>query len=244
MRLIGHRGARFEAPENTLPGFQYALDMGIDSFEFDVHLTKDNELVVIHDASVDRTTNGSGLVSEMTLAEIQALDARAEFTDWPGACRIPTLHQLLELIHSADYLEIEIKTDAPERLDRVAPMVIDAIHAFDLAGRAFITSFDVYALEAAQRVDPAIRRGLIGAWDDDRFRDEATRLAISLAGVPYATATPALVDWAKSAGILTTGWPTNSPEQLARALELGVDAVCTDAPTTIRSLLLQQTGVR
>jgi glycerophosphoryl diester phosphodiesterase len=77
MILIGHRGGRFEAPENTLPGFRYALDLGLEAVEFDLRLTRDGQVVVIHDSTVDRTTNGTGAVADLTLAEIQALDARA-----------------------------------------------------------------------------------------------------------------------------------------------------------------------
>ncbi|MCC6790879.1 MAG: glycerophosphodiester phosphodiesterase, partial [Thermomicrobiales bacterium] len=119
MRLISHRGARFEAPENTVSGFRYALGIGIDSFELDVHLTFDDQLVVIHDATIDRTTNGSGHVADMTLAEIQSFDARAGFADWPESCVVPTLRQVLDVIGEVPYLEIEVKTDAPARLDRV-----------------------------------------------------------------------------------------------------------------------------
>jgi glycerophosphoryl diester phosphodiesterase len=240
MRLIGHRGARFEAPENTLPGFRYALGIGIDSFELDIHLTKDSELVVIHDATVDRTTNGSGAVADLSLEEIQRLDARSNFADWPEPCAVPAFSQVLETLNAASYIEVEIKTDLPERLDVVVPKAAAMIEAHGMAERTFFTSFDPYALAVAQRIAPAIRRGFIAKWDVDACRIEAERLEVSLAGFPYATGSTDLVRWAKAAGILITGWPTNSQESLDKAIEWGVDAICTDAPTEIRRLLTQQ----
>src|SRR5687768_9710541 len=86
MILLGHRGARFEAPENTLPGFRYAIDLGLEAVEFDLRLTRDGEVVVIHDETVDRTTNGTGAVADLTLGEVQRLDARSIFPDWPESC--------------------------------------------------------------------------------------------------------------------------------------------------------------
>lgn len=240
MQLIGHRGARFEAPENTLPGFRYALGLELDAFEFDIHMTRDGQLVVIHDASIDRTTSGTGLVAELTLDEIQAFDARADFPDWPEPCTVPTFKQVLDDVGSVPYLEVEIKRDAPERIEIVVPKVIEAIRAYAVSDQVYITSFDLHALAVAQRSAPEIRRGLIGAWDGDRYRDLATELGVSLAGIPYATGRPELVRWAKSAGLRVTGWPTNSSEALERAIEFGIDAICTDCPTTIRSLLLQR----
>ena len=98
MQLIGHRGARFEAPENTLAGFRHAIELGLSAVEFDVRVTRDNELVVIHDATVDRTTDGTGEVSSFSLAELRELDARAEFSDWPEVCQIPTLSEVLDVV--------------------------------------------------------------------------------------------------------------------------------------------------
>lgn len=240
MRLIGHRGARFEAPENTVPGFRYAIGIDIDSFELDIHLTKDGELVVIHDATVDRTTNGTGSVSDLTLEAIQRLDARSDFADWPEPCTVPTLAEVLDVINAVSYVEVEIKTDLPERIDAVVPKAASLLASYGMTDRAFFTSFDPYALSVAKSVAPHIRRGFISRWDVDQCRIEAERLEVSLAGFPYASGSTEFVHWAKSAGVLITGWPTNSQEALNKAFEWEVDAICTDAPTEIRALLAQR----
>ena len=91
MLVFGHRGARAEAPENTVAGFRYARGIGLTAVEFDVRLTRDDRLVVIHDKTVDRTTDGTGAVADLTYRRIAGFDARGPFTDWPEPCRVPTL---------------------------------------------------------------------------------------------------------------------------------------------------------
>lgn len=242
MRIIGHRGARFEAPENTVSGFRYALGLGLDAFELDIHLTSDEELAVIHDATVDRTTNGSGAVAEMTLSQLQALDARSNFPDWPEPCSIPTYAQVLDVLRDVAWLETEIKTDAPERLDIIVPRVVDEVRRFGMEQQVIIMSFDPYALELAKTVAPQIRRGYVGRWDSIEDLDIAKRLEVSLVGIPYATGQVELVRQAQSLGMIATGWPTNTADALDAAFALGVDCICTDAPTTMRSLLAERTG--
>src|SRR5690606_24791471 len=119
IEIVSHRGAAFEAPENTIPGFEHALRLGMTTVEFDVHITADDQLVVIHDATVDRTTNGTGAVNQMTLSELQALDARAIHTDWPEPCRIPTFEETLRALAGMPNMEVEIKSDTPENMRRV-----------------------------------------------------------------------------------------------------------------------------
>ena len=109
--VLGHRGASGYAPENTLEAFKLAMDMGADGFELDVHLSKDGELVVMHDETVDRTTDGTGFVGEMTLAELKALDASNHKEAYKGA-KIPTLAEVYDLIRDTNHIvNVEIKTD-------------------------------------------------------------------------------------------------------------------------------------
>lgn len=240
MHIIGHRGARFEAPENTIPGFRYALGLGLTSTEFDVHLTADNELVVIHDGTVDRTTNGTGEIHTFTLAEIQELDARSIHTDWPERCWVPTLAEVLEVVRVLPEMEIEIKNDIPERLDIVVPRVVEHIQRFGLEDQVTITSFQVYPLEIAQRIAPHIKRGYIGNWDTPEFLATAERLGATRTAAHHPTADRALVEEARSRGMVVTGWPTNSAEELASVLTMQPSSICTDNPTLIMQLLDEQ----
>ena len=237
MLIHGHRGARFEAPENTIPGFHHALDLGLQAVEFDVRLTADNHLVVIHDASVDRTTNGTGNVADLTLAQIRALDARSIFPDLPEPCIVPTLAEVLDVVGHLEAMEIEIKSDAPERLDQIVPMVLDELGSRSLPGRIIVTSFDSYALELVQRIAPEQDRGYIGAWDSPEFIETANRLDAVRACVPFRTGSAEIVRAAQQAGMTVTGWPTNTREEFDEHMSRGVDTLCSDAPSTILGFL-------
>jgi glycerophosphoryl diester phosphodiesterase len=239
MILLGHRGARGEAPENTLPGFAYAKSLGLTAVEFDIHLTRDDQLVVIHDATVDRTTNGSGAVADLTLAEIQALDARSVQADWPEPCFVPTFEQVLEAVRDFDMLEIEIKKDSPERLDRVVPMVLAQLAASGYKGEATISSFEIYPLELVQKLAPEQPRAYIGAWDSPDFLETAIRLGATRACVNGKTGSAEIVRAAQDRGLSVNGWPCNSAEALATFQAWGTDIVCSDHPSTIKALLEQ-----
>jgi glycerophosphoryl diester phosphodiesterase len=236
MQMVGHRGARFEAPENTLSGFRYAIGIGITAVEFDVRMTADNELVIIHDETVDRTTNGRGNVSDLTLAEIQSLDARSAFPDWPEPCMVPTLAQVLEVVAGLPELIIEIKRDTPERLERIVRATTAEVERMHVAEQVTITSFAPEALAIVQRVAPQIRRGYIGDWDSRHFLDTSVELGCTQIDVHHPTGDHELVSEAKARGMRVICWPTNSPEDLENVLTFQPDLFCTDSPTRMREL--------
>ncbi|MGN6485630.1 MAG: glycerophosphodiester phosphodiesterase [Thermomicrobiales bacterium] len=238
MQVIGHRGARFEAPENTLAGFAHAIVLKVEAVEFDVRLSRDGELVVIHDATVDRTTDGSGAVSSFTAAELVALDARAGFADVAMPCGVPAFDEVLDLLAPSNLgMMIEIKQDTPEQEERIVVGVLERLQARDLTDRATITSFDPVALEIVARKAPGQRRGFIGAWDSDTFLDTALRLGCVQADMHHTTASAAMVAKAHAAGLTVVGWPCNTPEEVALLTGWGVDAVTSDAPTLVREAL-------
>ncbi len=237
MLIVGHRGARHEAPENTLPGFRHAIGLGLPIVEFDVRMTSDGHLVVIHDDSVDRTTTSTGKVAEMTLAEIQALDARAAFPDWPEPCVIPTLAEALETCRPFPIILAEIKKDVPGRLDVIVPKTIAEIRRQGLDSQARIISFDTHALEIVQRDAPEIQRHLIGDWNAEHFLEEAIRLEVVQIDAHHPTADRALVRRAREAGFIIGAWQTNTEEDFRSVMELEPDVLSSDCPTYIRTLV-------
>jgi glycerophosphoryl diester phosphodiesterase len=241
--LYGHRGARNEAPENTVTGFRHALRQGITAFEFDVHLSADDQLVVIHDATVDRTTNGSGAVATMTVAELARLDARSIFPDWPEPARVPTLTEVLDIVAGAEDMEIEIKTDRPDRLHRVAELVLAAIRRFDIAARATVTSFDPVALEAVARLAPKQRLGFIARFETADDLVTALRLGASHCAIPIKTGSRERVHEAHAAGLRVTGWQGNTREDIDTLRAWGVDAITSDYPTLARTVLREAGAV-
>ena len=123
MFIIGHRGARGEAPENTLSGFRYLRRLGILAVELDIQVSGDGELVVIHDYVLERTTSGQGSVHEKTVAELATLDAcHNTFADWPEREGIPTLRQVMEVLHDFEHIQFEVKAKTEAHAQRVAAL--------------------------------------------------------------------------------------------------------------------------
>ena len=237
MQILGHRGARFEAPENTIPGFRYAVELGLKAVEFDIRMSSDGHLVIMHDATVDRTTNGTGEIAALTLAEIQALDARSIFPEWPEPCPVPTFAEVLEAVRSMDILQVEIKGDTHERLDEIVPKTLATITEAGLEAQTTIVSFDVYTLALCQRLAPQIGRGYIGDWNSPEFIRQAQELECTDAGAYNLKADPAIVVQAQALGIRVTGWPTNSDEEFEHALAFNPEIACTDTPTALAQKL-------
>lgn len=240
IELISHRGARFEAPENTLEGFRLAKQLGMTTVEFDVQLTRDGELVVIHDATVDRTTNGTGAVSELTLEEIKALDARSVHVLWPTPVRVPTFKEALAELEDMPYLEIEIKGNATHDLEK---LVRDMIATIKESGRdsAFVlTSIQPEALELAMEIEEGFPRGWSGNWDDPAKFNIAEGLKLTQVGIDLPKATPEIVQRAKDAGYTTVAWICNDEPSVLKAIELGYDKAGTDAPSVFAPMFGQQ----
>ena len=229
MIVFGHRGARGEAPENTLDGFAYAVDHGAVALELDVRLTADERLAVIHDATVDRTTNATGPVASFTAAQLAGLDARAAHPTWPRPVGVPLLEQVLDAYATPIRLAVEIKTDAPDRLEHVCAALVTLLDAY--RPRAVtVTSFDPVALEIMRRLAPAVPRAFIGAYDTPAFLETALRLECRQADIQLSRGSAEVVKQAQAAGLRVVGWQGNTDEHLHALLEWGVNGITSDYP--------------
>jgi glycerophosphoryl diester phosphodiesterase len=238
--LYGHRGAKGEAPENTLTGFAYAQRLGVTAFELDGHLAADGELGVIHDPTVDRTTNGHGPVAGFTSRELAALDARAAFSAWPESAGVPRLVDVLDAFGASQTFQIEIKTAPADVLDVVAAKLVDLIGRYAIADRVEVASFDPTALEIVRRIAPELPRAYIGRYDTPEFL--ATALALGCAGacIPHKTSTRATVDEAHTAGLHVTGWLGDTQRELRLLLDWGVESITSDFPSVALGFLRSQ----
>ncbi len=163
--VVGHRGAARHAPENTLESFRTGVEMGADAIELDVHLTSDGQLAVIHDDTLDRTTDGTGAVAMLTMDEIREADAGARFardgdsgTPFAGnGLRVPTLDEVLEWLPADVGLVIEIKARA------ASDAVVAAVAAHDVrsSGRLAVISFDEATIDRVRELDPEIKTGYL-----------------------------------------------------------------------------------
>jgi glycerophosphoryl diester phosphodiesterase len=231
IRLFGHRGAAGEAPENTLGGFAYAWETGVRAFELDIHLSRDSELVVIHDPTLERTTHAAGWVGDHTTVELNSLNAACRFPGWPDREGIPSLQDVLNRYHKIiAHWQLEIKTDGAERLEVICKLLADQISRHQLSGRVTVTSFDPLALEIAHRTTPHLRLGLICGPRQPVDISLAKSLGCAELCINVKSGSATLVAAAQQAGLQVTGWLGNSQADLERLLDWEVESITTDVP--------------
>jgi glycerophosphoryl diester phosphodiesterase len=226
---VGHRGAKGHAPENTFASFNLAMEMGVNAVETDVHLSKDGEVVLIHDHTVDRTTDGRGFVKDMTLRELKQLDAGSWYDIRFAGQRIPTLSELLEWARDRVGVAIEIK-NGPIYYPGIAEKVIRLLKDQSMERQAILISFDHLVLREAKMIAPDVATGILYV---GRFVNEpgAARAAAADALHPnWAFVTPDLVENAHAAGLAVSPWCPNDLPTMRLLNEMGVDSMGTDYP--------------
>lgn len=231
--IIGHRGAAGEAPENTMAGFRWAQHAGVTILETDVRLTADGIPVLIHDATVDRTTDASGEVGEMAFSDLQTLRADRLFPGWDGDARIPTLDALLAMDDPFEQLLIEIKDDHPDRLQELIPLVLEMIARSGMADRVWISSFKHDILRQVRHLAPDQRRWLIHAGAFGDVVELARALECDAVGMPMHLLTGERVRTMQAAGLMVGGRNAIGPEGARMLAACGVDMITTDFPSQI-----------
>lgn len=233
--ILGHRGASAYAPENTLAAFRLALEQGADGFELDVALSADEVVVVIHDDTVDRTTDGHGRVDALTLAQLQQLDASdpEKFgTQFKGE-RLPTLDEVFRNFGaSAPLINVELKQDtSPGR--QLAAEVVALIREHGLEQRVLLSSFYYDNLRRVKRLAPQLPVGLLYAPDEPLRMLRAWFLPTVRAEAhhPHASLVNGLtLRWWHWRGCCVNVWTVNTEPALRRMMQLGVDGVTTNYP--------------
>lgn len=233
MIVMGHRGAKGEAPENTLEGFQYAKRVGVEHIELDVRMSADNQLVVIHDETVDRTTNSIGKVTNFSADQLSELNASADFPDWPRRCGVPTLPGVIKSFPDFQSYQIEIKSDTSEALEQVCKQVSDVLRQFSIEDRTILSSFDPDVLKVMRYVEP--KQSLCYIWPIGKssLLNETLELGCTAFSLEVSNASKEMVDQAHKFGLFVYGWTANSFEQASKLIDCGVDAIETDYPSTI-----------
>lgn len=235
--VIGHRGASGYAPENTMVSFERALALRADAIECDVHPTKDGRLVVIHDETLERTTNGTGLVAEHTLEELLQLDAGAWFDPSFAGTRLPVFQDLLAWAKGRTKVVVELKL-GPIYYPGFERMVIAELEQAGMRNEVLVISFDHPTIKSLKELAPDIAAGVVYA---GRPIDPVgmARAAHADALLPHwSMLTREDVVAAKEAGLFIAPW--GGPEQEYRLiLPLGVDAVGADFPDRPRKLMEQ-----
>ncbi len=232
--VIAHRGHSIAVPENTLEAYRRAIELGTEMIECDVNITRDGELVMIHDSTLDRTTSGSGPVSGATLDEVRGLDAGAWFGREFEGVRVPTTAETIELAREAAIpMCFEVKGLTPEMYGRTAEALAELLASRHALEWAFMSSYDHAALARAKRLVP----GLLLAPErlpDDVPADpaaavrQATALGAEALQNHWRFLTPQLVGALRDAGIALWAWPTTAEDEIAAAIDARVDGVMGD----------------
>lgn len=254
-RVIAHRGFSGRAPENTLAAVERAIDARADMVEIDVSLSRDGEVVVIHDETLERTTDGAGAVLDHDLADLRRLDAGSWFDPSFAGEKIPTLDEVLDRVRGRILLNVEIKTEAVADVPAeataetlagtIAGRVAERVRAHQLVGQVIVSSFDPRALDQLRRVAPEIRRASL--YHRDLHRGLTPRQVTDPVGahafsVKDSLLTDAMLADARSGGDRSAGLPVavytvNSQRQMRRLIERGVGALFTDRPDRMVELL-------
>jgi glycerophosphoryl diester phosphodiesterase len=233
--VIAHRGDSAHRPENTLAAFAGALEVGATIVELDVQLTRDGEVVVLHDPTLDRTTDKAGDVRRMTLAEVRAASAGypALFGDAYAGERVPTLAEVLALVRERARVMIEVKAESVTEDEQggIEARAVDVVRRLEMADRVALISFDHGALLRLRRLAPEITRGhLFG-----RTTPEAAALAAQDAGcaiiMPHKSQlSPELAARAAAGGLMLATWVVDDPQELKRIAPLGLYGVGSNRP--------------
>ncbi len=236
--VVAHRGNSVNAPQNTLAAFDSAWQVGAAMVELDVQLTADRHVVVIHDDTVDATTDGTGAVSDLSLAEVRALDAGAWFAQEFAGQRVPTLGEVLDQVAGDDArrLLIELKGDWD---DDGARLVTDPVVAAGLSATVIVQSFSRSTVAALARVAPQLRRGLLIDEVPEDLLAVCADLGVMMCnplGLLLLEHTD-LVERLHAAGLEAYVWTLDEPEHWRLAVALGVDGIISNDPGGLHRLL-------
>lgn len=235
--VFGHRGAKAYAPMNTLPAFELALKQGAQGVELDVHRSRDGYPVILHDYTIDSTTNGTGRITEMTLDEIKVLDAGSWFDPKFAGVQVPTLDEVFELLGHNMLINVEIKSEDIET-DGVEQVVLDCINRHDMQDHVIVSSFNPNTLKRFRAIAPDIPIGYLYASDIPPMVAELMTGETYEAYHPhYSLADQAIVDTQKALGRVVNVWTVNDPDVAKKLVKLGVQGIISDCPDVILSAL-------
>ncbi|GEK91689.1 glycerophosphodiester phosphodiesterase [Alkalibacterium kapii] len=254
--VIAHRGGRALAPENTMAAFKNASQLGVDVLEYDVHLTADGHLVVIHDETVDRTTNGSGRINDMTLEEVKALDAGYHFQDKKGNysfrgsdVKIPTVKEVFREFKNEKHL-IELKdTNDPELHEKLIKKMWNLIDEFQMKDNVLIASFDD---TINQRFEEISNKDVpVGAGEEETrrfvmmhkaflngiYKPKATAFQLPTEQEDYDLADWKLIRGANKRNMHVYYWTINNEKTMKKLIDLGANGIITDNPRLLLKVI-------
>jgi glycerophosphoryl diester phosphodiesterase len=244
---VAHRGASGYAPENTLAAFRRVLEMGVPFIEVDVHMSRDGELVVIHDPKVDRTTNGKGAVGDLTLTQLKKLDAGSWFNlSHPGKARmefagdrIPRLQEVIDLIKETKvglYIEIKDPELYPQDFET---RIISLLRRNEFEKKVVLLSFSANSLTKVRRLDSSIRTAFLASTSKTDPVSAAVSVGADGLAIRHTLLTPKILREARHKKLGIAVWTVDDENAIRRAVNLGADRIISNYPDLVMRLLLE-----
>ena len=237
---FAHRGFSGKYPENTMLAFQKAFEVGVDGIEIDIQLTKDEELIVIHDTTVNRTTDGKGYVKDKTLKELEQLNAAHKFPEIHDKEKIPTLREYFDWVKEKPLAtNIELKTNVFE-YPGIEEKVVELIQEYRLQHTIIFSSFNHYTIQKLKALDPTIKCGLLSSdWLVD-FGEYAKKVGVECVHpAHYTLQNPAVLKDLQESHLEINTWTVNKEEQMRNLVQSGVTSIITNYPDKLNKVLAE-----
>jgi glycerophosphoryl diester phosphodiesterase len=242
--VIAHRGDPSEAPENTVAAARRAVEVGANVVEFDVHITKDGHLVVTHDASVERCTNGVGLVAEMTLDQIKQLDAGSWFSEHFRGEPVPTLQEMMAAIPAPVWINVHLKSHENES-DRAETALVAAIRAANAVDRTYVTHHTRHGLHRIHQKEPKLRLCWLarGGEQDVEYIDDSFYMGYRIIQPNFRVVTQDFVNYAHERGMWVNVFWADEEDHMRELIAMGVDGILTNYPVRLKQVLAETATV-
>lgn len=234
---FAHRGYTARAPENSVAAFEAALDLGVDGIELDVRTCKSGEVIVFHDPTLQRLTNGRGFVKAKTLSEVKSLHLLSDHELPPQ--RIPTLQEVIELVKGRALLNVEIKTRGLPK-DGIEEKVLAILRQYNIEYETLISSFNPLVIRRLRKLDPELVTGFLvdGSFSVRRSEIPLSRIAGAKAiHLEQSLAKKTVLEKLQKLGFYCVVWGVNDPRQMQRLVDLRVHGIITDRPEALKAIL-------
>lgn len=240
--ILAHRGANKYAPQNTIPAFSKAVELSADGIETDVHLTKDGRIVICHNYTIDATSNGKGLIDDMTFSELRQFDFGSYFSEEFKGTTLPELCELIDVVKDMTLINIEIK--APKKQNDLVKRTLDEIHKYGIEKNVIVSCFDPECIRLSKELDPEIKTGFL--YETGDLASEARKFGIAkycaelkadAAHPERVLITKEEVDELHKLGMAVNPWTVNEREDIERLTKIGCDALITNVPDFCRKVV-------
>ncbi len=240
--VIAHRGFSAEAPENTLTAFRRAIAAGSDVLELDIHLSKDHEVVVVHDRTLERTTNGQGRVADFTLKELKNLEAGLWMGPQFSGERIPALKEVLELAQGRIGVNIEIKNPSPGpyAIREIADRALQEVKRAKMLEVTLFSSFNPLALEQIQALEPAARVALLCDKDWNLLQEVTGGKSWPVLNLRKDFLTQEKIARIHQEGMKINVYTVDAEEEMEQFIRWGIDGIITNHPGRLIKILKEK----